>query len=40
MIGETLEARRRLDGNAAPQMLLEGLLILWTRLTRPARAAA
>ena len=38
MLRQTLEAPRRLAGNAAPQMLIESLMILWWRVARSAAA--
>jgi len=40
LIQETLDARRRIEGNANPQMLLESLLVLASRQARAGRRAA
>ncbi|TXH03543.1 MAG: DNA polymerase III subunit delta' [Nevskiaceae bacterium] len=39
MIQETFGALQRLRSNANPQLQVEALLILWWRISRPARAA-
>ncbi|HSW11510.1 MAG TPA: DNA polymerase III subunit delta' [Solimonas sp.] len=40
LLQETIDARRRLEGNANPQMLLEALLVLASRQARDNRRAA